>query len=266
MNMLAFHFIGCFSFYSLLLVIMTIRKRKCKTKESRNQRSLMGYLLKYLLEYQISSNTTPGISDIPEEMLYTQTMNFPRPPSKQPIPPEAKKVFSGVMFDVYQWQQAMFDGTFETFEKIKRVDTVGVLAITDDHKIHINRQEQPGQPPFLGCFGGRIDPGEDPLDAAKRELLEEAGFEARNWKLWFAFQPLEKIDWAIYTFIAQGCSKVADQHLDAGEKIETISASLDEFIGITQQEQFRDQEITWQVLRMLQQPQGKENLESLLFS
>lgn len=42
-----------------------------------------------------------------------------RPKSKQPIPSFAKKVFKGIMFDVYQWQQKMFEGKLETFEKMK---------------------------------------------------------------------------------------------------------------------------------------------------
>jgi ADP-ribose pyrophosphatase len=29
---------------------------------------------------------------------------------------------------------------------------------------------------------GRLDPGESPLQAAKRELIEETGYRARNWK------------------------------------------------------------------------------------
>lgn len=48
------------------------------------------------------------------------------------IPSEATKVFDGVIFDVYQWQQKMFDGSIETFEMLKRVSTVGIIAIKDD--------------------------------------------------------------------------------------------------------------------------------------
>ena len=35
--------------------------------------------------------------------------------------------------------------------------------------------------------------GEDPLDAAKRELLEEGAYEAENFELWYSFQPLNKL-------------------------------------------------------------------------
>jgi len=104
-------------------------------------------------------------------------MEIKRPPNKQPIPEYAKCVFNGIIFDVYQWQQKQFDGTTATFEKLKRPDTVMLLPVTNDKKIVITEQEQPGKQPFIGSIGGRVDPGEDILTAAKRELLEESGYE-----------------------------------------------------------------------------------------
>ncbi len=159
-------------------------------------------------------------------------MKIERPKSKQPIPPHAKKVFKGVIFDVYQWQQEMFDGSVETFEKLKRPDTVCVFGVLPDGNILLTEQEQPGKNPFIGATGGRVDEGEDILAAAKRELLEESGYEAGEFILWDSQHPISKIDWAVYTFIAKGLKKVADLNLDAGEKIKLRPTSLDEVIDI----------------------------------
>src|SRR6266567_3374658 len=98
-------------------------------------------------------------------------MKIKRPRSLQPMPKEVKKVFSGVLFDVYQWQQKQYDGSYKTFEKIKRSDTVTVIPITNDRKIILTEQEQPATDPFIGFPGGVIDLDEDPLETAKRELL-----------------------------------------------------------------------------------------------
>lgn len=49
-------------------------------------------------------------------------MKIERPKSKQPIPENAKLVFKGKIFDTYQWEQEMYDGSRVTFEKIKRPD------------------------------------------------------------------------------------------------------------------------------------------------
>jgi hypothetical protein len=47
-------------------------------------------------------------------------MTIDRPISKQPIPNHARIVFHGQLFDVYQWEQKLFNGKTAIFEKIKR--------------------------------------------------------------------------------------------------------------------------------------------------
>lgn len=84
-------------------------------------------------------------------------MKFQKPTSKQPIPKHAKRVFKGIIFDVYQWKQKLFDGSFTTFEKIKRKSTVMVLPITKDGKIILTQQEQPLEGKFIGAIGGIVD-------------------------------------------------------------------------------------------------------------
>src|SRR3989339_528828 len=84
-------------------------------------------------------------------------------------------------------------------------------------RIILTKQEQPGKEPFIGTTGGRVDEGEDILSAAKRELLEESGYEAEEFILWDAQHPTSKIDWVVYTFIAKGLRKIDEAHLDSGE-------------------------------------------------
>src|SRR3989344_5648153 len=50
--------------------------------------------------------------------------------------------------------------------------------------------------------------------------------------LFDAIQPVSKIEWAIYTFIAKGCKKIAEQNLDGAEKIELKFITFDEFIDL----------------------------------
>ena len=192
-------------------------------------------------------------------------MNIQRPNSKQPIPDHAKKVFKGVMFDTYQWEQEMFDGSKATFEKLKRPDTVVVFPVLPNGKIILTEQEQPGKVPFIGATGGRVDEGEDILTAAKRELLEESGYEAEEFILWDAKHPVSKIDWVVYTFIAKGLKKVADLHLDAGEKIKLLNLTLDELIevAINKDTYFAEQEIVSKFFEAKFDPKKKEELKEL---
>ena len=177
-------------------------------------------------------------------------MDLHRSLPEQPIPAKAKKVFVGKIFDTYQWPQRLYDGSEVIFEAIRRPDSVNVLPITDDGKIILTKQEQPGMKPFIGALGGRMDEGETPLQAAERELLEEAGLKATQFELWDATHIAEKLDWVIWTFIAKGCSKISEQQVDGGEKIELIEVTFDEYMDIVAQEIYRDTEIALKLLQL----------------
>lgn len=82
--------------------------------------------------------------------------------------------------------------------------------------------------------------------------------------MWDAVQPLDKVDWAIYTFIAKGCQKVQEQQLESGEKIELFFVSFDQFINITAQDNYRDFEIALKVFKLTQNSQLLENMRRLL--
>ncbi len=181
-------------------------------------------------------------------------MNIDRPAPKQSMPENALKVFTGKLFDVYQWEQEGYDGQKRIFERVRRDDTAIVIPVTEDGKIILIEEEQPGKKPFIGTVGGRIDEGEDPLFAAKRELLEETGYEAQDWKFLKAHQPMAKMDWAIYTFVANNCKKVSEQNLDGAEKIKPIELSFDAFIETASAENFNEIDIRLRVLEAKADP------------
>jgi ADP-ribose pyrophosphatase len=165
------------------------------------------------------------------------------------IPAEAKRVFKGIIFDVYQWPQKMFDGTESTFEMLKRPNTIEVIAIKDG-KIVLAHQSQPTKPDFYSLFGGRAEENEEPMETAKRELLEESGLSSQKWELYKIFHPSHKIDWDIYTYIAKDCKKVAEPELDSGEQIEIKECTFDEFVEIVLSEKYWGNELVMDILRM----------------
>ena len=167
------------------------------------------------------------------------------------IPLNAKKVFDGIIFDVYQWEQEMFNGTKETFEMLKRPNTIEVIA-TEGNKILLSKQSQPNKADFYSLFGGRAEEGEEPLVTAKRELLEESGLKSDDWELLKTYTPMHKIDWNIYMYVARNCTKTSEQKLDAGEKIEIIKCTFDEFIKIVESDNYWGNDLVLDVLRMKQ--------------
>ncbi len=142
-----------------------------------------------------------------------------RPVSGQPRPDSARLVFAGELFEVWQWEQEMFDGSTATFEVVCRPDTVLVLPVLEGGQVVLAEEEQPGRRRLLRALGGRIEPGESPVTAAGRELREEAGYTARELRLWHAWQPVAKVDWAVYLFIGHGVSAAFAPEPDRGERI-----------------------------------------------
>jgi 8-oxo-dGTP pyrophosphatase MutT (NUDIX family) len=186
-------------------------------------------------------------------------------PDAGALPPNAKRVFKGVIFEVWQWEQKLFDGSVATFEKLKRPDTVQVIAVVGD-KILIQLQEQPDRPaPFPSIPGGRVDEGEEPLDGAKRELLEETGYVSSDWVLWKKQQPYSKILWTVHTFIARNCKYQQAPQLDAGEKIETRTLSFDELLELADNPRFYDKELIAAFARARFETKEREAFKAHLF-
>jgi len=183
------------------------------------------------------------------------------------IPEKAKRVFEGVLFDVYQWPQEMFDGSIEIFEMLKRADTAEIIA-TKDGKIMLQEQEQPGKPSFLCLPGGRIEKDEKPLDGAKRELLEESGFVSEDWSLFHSIRPSHKMDWSIFVYVARDCRFVQEQNLDAGEKIQIRWVTLDELLDLVDSSQLGwiEQDFRVQCVRAKYHQPTKEEIERKIFS
>lgn len=135
------------------------------------------------------------------------------------IPAGAQCVFKGKIFDVYHWDQELFDGSFAVFEMLKRPDTATVIAVVDD-KIVVLEDEQPNRGVKLTFPGGRFDEDDETTTAAaQRELHEEVGLTLPHWKLVEVRQPQAKNEWFIHTFVAWGDPVWEEAHVDGGERI-----------------------------------------------
>ncbi|MES2668362.1 MAG: NUDIX hydrolase [Patescibacteria group bacterium] len=181
------------------------------------------------------------------------------------LPAHAVRVFKGVIFEVYQWEQELFDGSFKTFEKLRRNDSSVVIPVLPGGKLLMTEDEQPGRDLVLTFPGGESENGESPEHAARRELLEETGYEAETMTLVRSSDPSSKIAWTIHTFIARGCRKTAPQALDAGERITTRAVTLDELIGFADDPRFQNRELQIPLIKARYDKDVRASLEKLLF-
>lgn len=100
-----------------------------------------------------------------------------------------------------------------------------ILARTKDKKFVINKEYR--HPPakwLLSCPGGRIDTGESPLEAAKRELLEETGYGKGKFHLVGSAYPLPAVtEQVIHYIYVEGAEYL---HPPAHETFELIHTEL----------------------------------------
>lgn len=89
------------------------------------------------------------------------------------LPAYAQKVFSWVIFDIYQQEQELFDGKKTIFEKAKRWWSSYVIPVIWD-KLILTKEHQPWKnKSSRWLIWGRLEKWENHLEWAKRELMEE---------------------------------------------------------------------------------------------
>lgn len=102
----------------------------------------------------------------------------------------SREVFRSKIFHVTEERAVAPDG-FEIRRAIVRHPGAAVmLAVDEAGRILLVRQFRlPAQRYLWELPAGRIDPGETPLQTARRELVEETGYRARRWKKLLSFYP-----------------------------------------------------------------------------
>lgn len=100
-------------------------------------------------------------------------------------------------------------------------DWVNVIAITKDgHFVMEDQYRHALGQTHYELVAGVVDPGETPLEAAKRELSEESGYGGGEWELFLTASPNPTNHTNMsYTFLATGVEKTSDQHQEPTEDI-----------------------------------------------
>jgi ADP-ribose pyrophosphatase len=103
-------------------------------------------------------------------------------------------------------------------------DYVNVLAVTPEGQYLVFRQQKYGlEGESLAPVGGYIEPGEASLEAARRELLEETGYEAADWLPLGQFRVDPNRGMAMGTlYLARSARKVAEPDADDLEELHLL--------------------------------------------
>ncbi len=121
------------------------------------------------------------------------------------------------------------NGRTSDFEVLLNPPIVAVLAVTREGEVVLVREFRPGPEAVLvGLPGGVVDPGEDPLAAAQRELGEETGY-AGNFRYVGSHFASAYSTHRMHATLATDCYKAGDTSADPGEHLEVVLMPLADF-------------------------------------
>lgn len=152
-----------------------------------------------------------------------------------------EQVFDGKLLKVYRDRVRLPDGAEGTREYIRHPGAVAVVALFDDGRVLLERQfRYPQRREFIEIPAGKLEPNEPHLDTAKRELLEETGYAASEWRrLGVLHTAIAYTDESIELFLAKKLTR-GTARLDAGEFLETLVVPFDEAIAMVREGRITD--------------------------
>lgn len=150
--------------------------------------------------------------------------------SETPI--DSKTVFQGVLLEVIADRVRLPNGNESIREYIHHPGACTIIAFLDEQTILFERQfRYPLRRHFVELPAGKIDAGEDPLRTAQRELKEECGYEAAEWRHVATLHPcIGYADEHIEFYIARDLKHVGHA-LDQDEFLQVFPLTISEALS-----------------------------------
>lgn len=144
----------------------------------------------------------------------------------------SEPVFDGVLLHVRRDTVRLPNGKEATREYIRHPGAAMIIARPDPDTIVLERQfRYPLARHFIELPAGKIDRGEEPLATAQRELREECGYTAREWRHLTTLHPcIAYADERIELYLADGLTQVGAA-LDEDEFLEVMTVPLSEALA-----------------------------------
>lgn len=174
---------------------------------------------------------------------------------------QSKEIFSGKIIDLFVEQVELHNGEQATREIIKHSGAVAIIAITDDDKlVMVEQYRKPLERSLLEIPAGKLESGEDPAEAAIRELEEETGYTTEHLTFLTSFYTSPGFaDELLYVYLADQL-KVAEngRQTDDDEFVEVFEYNLDQLEAFEASQRIHDVKTIYalQYLKLNQKQKG----------
>ena len=154
---------------------------------------------------------------------------------------DGELAYDGSFLKVTRDRISLPDGAETHREFIRHPGAVVILPLFEDGSVLLERQfRYPLGEVFIEYPAGKIDAGEDPLACAKRELQEETGYTASDWRFVCTIHnAIAYSDEHLDLYLARGLT-AGPVKLDDGEFLETFRASVPEMLEMVRSGQVTD--------------------------
>ncbi len=153
----------------------------------------------------------------------------------------SEEIFNGVAIHLFKDEILLPNGHKGIREIIRHPGAVCVLPITDEGDvIFVNQFRYALNKVTLEVPAGKLENGEDPKEAALRELSEETGLSAKNIiPMGELYTTPALIDEVIYMYIATDLTE-GEQHLDYDEFVNTLKIPLTKAVDMVMNGEIKD--------------------------
>jgi len=152
----------------------------------------------------------------------------------------SEMIYKGAIINLRKDKVTVKSGT--SYREIVEHNGGAVLAaVTDDNKMVMVRQfRKPAERVVFEVPAGKIDPGEDPLETAKRELREETGYTASKVEYLTKFYPSVGFsDEVLYLYLCTGLTS-GETDFDENEALDIELWDIDELVDMVLRDEIND--------------------------
>ena len=144
----------------------------------------------------------------------------------------SEEVLKGRFLQVRRDTARLPDGSQTTREYVVHPGAVMIIALLDDGRIVLERQYRyPVQSVMIEFPAGKLDPGEDSLACAQRELQEETGYSARQWARAGVLHPVISYSTEFIDIWFARELTLGERRLDEGEFLDVFTATPAELLA-----------------------------------